>query len=284
MPTPRGSVITVVSGSTKIPLVVGDVRLEFVSEPWERPEKSNARKASVREADGGEPQYVTGFGGRRINILVVGCGDPPTARDTSTDDDNLDEIQRRWDIRRYQITGDTNYDANVIQLYELYKVDLIKFKQYEASRQSLNQDVSVTYLETLALETYSNLQSTTLRMFGKSISPLGKLDSSVLLGATSLPVTSAESWVIGQQAILDPNGAGEEVVTVTGVAPGTLTVTATVNAHAGGTVVQLYEPNLLITAMDLEVEREIPRADGVSIIRKTWTMTIESREDKAASA
>jgi hypothetical protein len=262
---------------------VARVLYTFEIEAFERQEASNERRKTAPETDGAVPQYFGLIGGRQ-GQTITDCGDGTTARDTGPEDDNITALMRRWDIRRYTITGDVNADSTTLQLFQQHQSDRIKFGRFEAHQREVGKNISVTRLDTLALESFSYITTTSTAMYGKSIRPLGKLSAGSLIAATSLSTTVAPLFQVGQKVLVGEGTVGEEVLTVTSVAPTTLGVTAAVNAHSAGDLIQLYETNLLISRFDPEVMREITRADGVSTVRNTWEMVIESRQNKADAA
>lgn len=292
MPNPSGTPITLSNTSPAWRITMAGDRVSYGVdlEPFDRSEFSHERLRQAKNTDGSSPVFIQLFGGKVAQLMST-CGSANTVRPVTPDDTVITSIKRRWNIKRYTLTGQANLDSLSHHLLPLAQSHRIALGRFQAHLAEVSSDVSYSRLLTLQTETFSYLTTTTLSMYGPSISPIGKLSVLAGVGATSLTVTNVGDYRVGQYVIIDAGGVPEEVVLISdvpspyGTAPaGTITVSATVNAHAIGAIVQLIERNLLISSFTPEVTREIPSADGVSRIRKGWELILESRINQAASS
>ena len=253
-------------------------------ELFDRPEFSAERQRQVKEVSGAKPQFIDLYGG--LILQATSTCTTSTTRPIGTDDANIDNIKKRWDIRRYRITGSTSLDeyVNILSYTALtHKGLMAKYQTHLAEAASM--DISITELLNLQGDSFSYLTSTGLAMYGDAITPMGLVNGSNLSGSSTLHVNIASSLQVGQSLLVNRGTGTAEVVTVNSinVGAGTVGTLSATYAHAVNEPVQLYETNMLITEFSPEVERVISTATNFTV-RKVWQLTIESRALKSARA
>lgn len=279
---PKGSLLYF--PSLGINLVVDSCSYTLETEPFDRIEFSNDKLRAAKTDTGAKAIFVEVYGGQQIQFTTTCVGNTPVT--PYPDDANIDNIKKRWDIKRYNIIGSTSLDSYVnILSYTAatHKGLLAKFQAHLATASGL--DISVTELEDMQLESFSYLYSTGFSMYGDPITPAGLVNGAgSLAGASTIPVDFASSIVSGQSYILNRGGIHQEVVVVNTVGGSSFTtVSPTTQNHPANEAVQLYETNCLITNFTPEVDRVIPTAYHFTV-RKVWQLTIEQRVLRNARA
>jgi len=281
----RGSRLTMKTGSEDIQLYVEEIReIPLEIDAFDRPEFSHDRLRSAKNSDGSSPVFIQLFGGRVAQLFTT-CGNVNTTRSVLPDDSVVSQIKRRWDIRRWTITGSISTAQTVAKLADQAEQDRIKFARYQAHIQEVGMDISYQRLLELQAETFSYLQTTSLSMYGNALPPMGYLSAGCSIGETSLSTTYANKFQGGRSIIIDGGSPNEEINTITSVSVDLLGVEPLAKGHPNGTKFQNIETNLLISSFRSEVNKEF-RSPGTYIpeIRKVWEMVVESRVNRAASA
>jgi hypothetical protein len=233
--------------------------------------------------DGSKPVFIQLYGGQ-VGQFVTTCNPAGTSRPLTPDDDNIDDVKRRFDIRRYQISGDVNQTGIVQALattHQIHKKLLVRFQAHIAQTQ-----MSLSYATLIAMqgETFSYLDTTTFSMYGNGITPTGTLSAAALAAATTVTSAIASEFMIGQSIIIGYGLGSQEDNVITNIVGPTITLQDPLDfAHAAGEQIQLYEINLLITEFTPSVEREYNHPSGTGpVVRKVWEATIENRIQRAA--
>ena len=164
---PSGSTVTFTLSGSSSELVVDSVNYTPTSEFFDRNEFSNDRLKQAKNSDGSSPIFITlAFG--KIAQLTSTCTST-TARPIVPDDANIDDIKKKFVIKRWTLKGDTSLDWNteVLKTFATqHKILLDRFKHHQ---DRVGMDISYDALITLQAETFSYLTTTGLTMTGNSV-------------------------------------------------------------------------------------------------------------------
>lgn len=160
-------------------LLIEDFQEEDDFVPFERLEFSGELLRRAKNPDGSLPS-IGYLSGRRPVQYFSNCNPNERDRPLDPDDNRLDQIYRRWDIKRWTIVGDTSENADVNAFYSIARAHKILRQRFEAHQTKVRGDVSIDWLENVAqLEDFSYLQVTTLSMqgrcFGNSVTEINLL-------------------------------------------------------------------------------------------------------------
>lgn len=280
---PVGSRIYIVRSTTTEILASGVVASPEV-EFFDRLEFSNEKLRQAKNTNGSVPQYFQLFGGQ-VAQVQTSCNSGVQSRPLGPDDANIDNIKRRFDISRYKLSGFESYDSSVDNIHRIaidHKILLNRFQAHLSIVQSL--DLSYTQLITMQGISFSYLTTTDVAMYGDAITPVGVLSVAALIGATSITSPQAVQFTGSTFAILGPGTANQEVVSISYAGGNTLNCSALNFNHPINEKILVYKTNLLITAFNDDVLKEIPIPTGGTRVRKGWELTIENRVEKAARA
>lgn len=278
---PRGCRIYFPTLSTTV--IADSVSYSFESEFFDRVEFSNERLRNAKNTDGSKPVFYDMFGGKVLQ-LSTSCGSANTVRPVTPDDANIDNIKKRWDIKRYKLSG-ISLDADINLIYQTGQAHKILLDRFLAHQAQAQMDISYTALVAMQSETFSYLTTTSFAMYGDGISPNGYVGTTVLAGVSTINLSTANQFVVGQSVIINAGNGTAEVKVIQSIGSGTLTFTsALTNGHSANETVQLYETNMLIAELVPEVDKVIRDALGGYTVRKTWSLTLENRVLKNARA
>lgn len=272
---PAGSLIYVAG----VPATVREVKYTFDVEFFERVEFSNEKLRAAKNVDGSKSIFIDLFGGKVVQFAST-CNTYNTVRPIGPDDANVDDIKKRWDIRKYSLSGDVNNTGSVQTLQAYHQVHKTYLTRFQAHIQQSGMDLSYTALVALQAETFSYLTSTGLSIYGNPITPIGTLTATANSGTSALLTTVASEFVAGQTVLI----GGSETKIIASIGVNTINLTTTLaGTFLAGTVVQLVETNMLVAEFTPSVDREYNTPTG-PIVRKVWEATIENRVLKTARA
>ena len=150
---------------------------------FERLEFSNERLKAAPDIDGKRPILVELPGGR-ITQLADGCV-APALRPLGTDDANIDLIYRRFDIKRWQITGEPTSAAFVDTIFALARDHKVLLDRFEARQKIVSGNVSYAFLVAAQADTFTFLTTT-----GKSMSGFALGDGTSNPTITNILITN----------------------------------------------------------------------------------------------
>lgn len=148
-------------------IFVDSINYQFTTESFTRVEYDYDKLRTAPTETGQVPIIVSMLGGIPAQI-VVGCGDI-TPRILSPNSSNVDNIHRRFNIRRYTIRGLTNTESATDNLYTIvnyHKQLLAKFQEHLA-KGSLN--IAYETLIEMQSEDFSYLTTTDLTVSGPAL-------------------------------------------------------------------------------------------------------------------
>jgi len=167
---PEGSILTFTNTSPSLVanVVITDCSYTFDQLPFTRVEFMHKRLLDAPNVDGSKPAIFYTDGGVP-NQHMSSCNPNDTARPLTPDDANLDQIYRRFDIKRYHIVGAMSLDSEIAKLKQIaqaHKLLLGAFEDHQNKARSA--DVSYTDLVTVfqAVTNFSYLTTTGLQMSG----------------------------------------------------------------------------------------------------------------------
>lgn len=164
---PSGSEITLTFSGSSADLIVDSVTYIPTSEFFDRNEFSNERLRQAKNTDGSAPTFITlAFG--KIAQLTSTCTST-TARPVTPDDDNIDDIKKKFVIKRYIIKGASSLDWNVEVVKTFATQHKILLDRFQHHQQRVQMDISYDALVTLQAETFSYLTSPGLTLSGTSV-------------------------------------------------------------------------------------------------------------------
>lgn len=198
---PAGSILTFTSSETDYPVVIEDIQFQFNSEFFQRAEFEHNKLRSAKNTDGSIPIYITLFAGKIVQLTAT-CSGSVEARPLTPDDDSVDDINQRFDIKRYTIKGGPSLAANVDALYSISVAHKVFWDRFQGHQQAVSLDISYDDLVTLQAEDFSYLTTVDLTMAGNS---LASTESNMLIRsfnvgveyeipAASGPSTLYKSW------------------------------------------------------------------------------------------
>lgn len=149
---------------------VSNIEITFFCETFDRAEYRNERLNQAPTLSGAQPQYATNLAGQIIQQGITCTGD--SARPIGADDNNLDNIKRKFNVTRYTVTGALSTKANVDQL-QVWAID--HQKQWTATFKRHQEIVSNEKISYGALLNFQNNTFTAITTTGISVTgiPLG---------------------------------------------------------------------------------------------------------------
>lgn len=157
-------------------------------EEFDRMEYDNERLRTAKTLCGQRRLITENLAGTPIQI-VTSCGDATPVPLGPNSDSNFNNVKKRWDIKRYIITGATSEAEEVNTLYTIaadHQSRLARFKHYLA--RSGQGDTPYETLIALQSETFSYLTSTGLTMYGTSMEDV---ETNMLITSLSIENTLA---------------------------------------------------------------------------------------------
>lgn len=178
---PEGTVITL-AGQT---LIAGGIRFSTESQFFQRLEFSNQVLRQAPELTGAQPIFNQLVGGKVIQYNS-GCGGS-TLRSVAPDDANLDNVFRRFDMKRWEIQGLATDAAAVEAVFQIAKAHKILLSRFEAHLQMARAYVSIDFLESLKLVDLSYLETTGYNISGQSLGVGSPTTATNILISTFVP-------------------------------------------------------------------------------------------------
>jgi hypothetical protein len=162
---PKGSPVKFnISGIDTI-LRMSVYRSQRVKEAFQRIEFSNQRLREAPNANGTKDSFFTDAAGF-LYQFVSDCNPGSNIRPTNISDDaNLDNIFRRWDIDRYEVQGLPSLASDVYALrtlFQTHEAALARFENHQA--EARNPTTSFEKLTLMQAETFSYLTTTGVTM------------------------------------------------------------------------------------------------------------------------
>lgn len=166
---PTGSFVTLASSV----LFISDIRVSFVTEFFDRLEFQHARLNSAPNSVGQHALKTRLLGDTPAQIVIgtLSFQDVvPLNPDVTVTSSNYDNIKRKFNIVRYEITGAPTASSSVSSVFTKAKdhiQQLAKFQSYIDKSSSMDTE----YLELIALqaETFSYLTTTGISLSGNAV-------------------------------------------------------------------------------------------------------------------
>lgn len=138
-------------------------------ETFQRLEFSNERRWQVKNANGTKAIRVQGAAGFEYQ-LESACNDGDNPREIGPDDDNIDNIYRRWDIIRWELAGMPSTVADLEYINGIYRTHLALWANYQQHiKLAASADISIEMLDEMQEEDFSYLTTTGIHMNGFAI-------------------------------------------------------------------------------------------------------------------
>jgi hypothetical protein len=169
---PAGSPLTFTLAASSVNATVvidGDIREKYITLDFIRKEWSNAFLMDLQEADGSEPIYIKNVAGGKIQI-DFDCGDSSGPRSVATDDNNLNNIMKKFTIQRYSIKGGPSSPSAVESLLTVSRDHTRRLAVFDSYIKRFDQKLSYGYVYGLRTETFSYLTTTGLSASGATMS------------------------------------------------------------------------------------------------------------------
>jgi hypothetical protein len=185
---PPGSVVTVTNGVLTSNFIAKEVNYSPVSEYFQRAEFTQKRIKEVLEENGAAPVFISTYGGTPFQISSV-CGSGTTPRVLTPDDSRIDDIYKKWSIKRFNLTIDISANTDMENMYEMARQHRILLDRFDYHQTvAANGNVSIAYLEdVLQPETFSYLTATSTALSGPALTSAYS-SSSVLITNFSISV------------------------------------------------------------------------------------------------
>lgn len=146
------------SGTTAI-TYCDDIKFEIVTEEFELSEFTHARMLSAPENDGTEPTTVRLLFNKPAQIVSTGSV-TTTGRPLGPDLSNLDQIFKKFSIRRITVTGSETNNSDMANLYAWSILHRTLLDRFSAHQKFVGANISYSQLLTLQAETFSYLTNT----------------------------------------------------------------------------------------------------------------------------
>lgn len=163
---PRGEILTFTQtspSSVTANVLVADIKYRNDVVLFERPEFSNERLRQAKNTDGSVP-IIQQLQGGRVYQFMPTCGSANTVRPLGPDDANVDNIFKRFVIKRYELTGLPSSPTEIDKLFAIAKDHRIRLARFEAHQAEARADVSYNFLISLQSDNFTYLTSTSLSM------------------------------------------------------------------------------------------------------------------------
>lgn len=171
---PNGSLLTFTDsvGSVVANVAVNNVRYKVIRKHFERAEFMHERLLGAPNEDGSKPVIQQLAGNRPVQYLTP-CNPDETVRPLTPDDDDLDSIYQRFDIKQWTMSGTLSLVSEVDKLFEMHKKHQVLLARFDAYQSVAKGNVSYNFLVGLQAETFSYLTTTTVAMRGNVFNTLG---------------------------------------------------------------------------------------------------------------
>ncbi len=163
---PAGTALTFTGAATG-QVYVDTLEYEFIVEPFDRSEFSNAKLRTAPTTSGATPMIVQSFGNRPIQLASTCVGDSP--RPLSPDDANVNSIKQQFNIDRFTLIGVSTYGEAINNLYVLSKNHKNRISKFNLHIEKANMELSYSALIAMQSETFSYLTSTGLSVSGPAL-------------------------------------------------------------------------------------------------------------------
>lgn len=182
--------VTNVQTSTNHDILVSAVKFTTDVSFFQRPEFSNQVLRTAPEADGSVPVFNQLIGGKVIQYLNTCNQTQP--RSLAPDDANIDEIFRRWDIKRWEIQGAAS-DATVVEnVFSIARDHKVLLDRFEAHLNIARSYVSYSFLLQMQQETFSYLTNTDVSISGQVLGTGAPFSASNVLLVSFVPDVDLE--------------------------------------------------------------------------------------------
>lgn len=154
---PSGALLTFTGSGAAIHLYAAEIDYDFVVEPFERLEFSNAKLRSAPTASGALPMIVTSFGNKPIQLASTCTGDTP--RPLNPDDSNINSIKQQFNIHRYTVSGAPSLGSEVDRLYTVSQDHLKRLGTFQLHLEKASMELSYPALIALQSQAFNYLTS-----------------------------------------------------------------------------------------------------------------------------
>lgn len=158
---------TLSASSISSEVVIGDVSYTFVTEPFERLEYDHNTQLSALNDLGVAAVTTNLLGGRRVQI-DVGCG-TVIPRPLTPNTSDFDNIYKRFEIKRFNISCLTSSNAAVNAIYTVAVDHQKRLAKFQAHQQKVRGNPSIEFLEQAKLQDFAFLTTTGLTISGDAI-------------------------------------------------------------------------------------------------------------------
>lgn len=162
---PQGAKLTFLQTASSINsiVIVDDVSYSFDNLQFERKEYSNDYLMNLPNSDGTYPIFQKSILGKAIQTEFVGCGENST-RNILPDDANVDNILRKFTIKKYTIKGGPSNPSAVDALDALAKDHMRRYTVFEGFFKLFGLKLSYQYIYNLRNETFNYITQSGLSM------------------------------------------------------------------------------------------------------------------------
>lgn len=196
---PAGSLITITNsaGPVVANVAVQSIKYKTIRKHFERAEFTHDKLLGAPNENGSRP-VIQSFGDNRLVQFMSPCNPDDTVRPLTPDDDDIDNIYKRFDIKQWQCEGDISIGSEVDKLFVMARDHQVFLGRFDAYQSISRGNVSYVYLTgTLQPETFSYLTSTTIsvsgNVFGAGTFTNVLITDAVADYATSIPANAADT-------------------------------------------------------------------------------------------
>lgn len=174
---PEQAYILVSLSGTTATLYCEDIDYGFYSEPFQRIEYTHEKQRNALElTTGARPEYGYSVSGVPYQVIYTGGGiTPATARNLLPDDNDVNNIYRRFDGIRYNFKGTTSINTDVVLAHQWASQHRILINQFKAHQLQAQGAVSIQFILNFQAETFSYLTTTGLTVVSGSLGTLNNL-------------------------------------------------------------------------------------------------------------
>jgi hypothetical protein len=221
---PEGSPLTITASSPSsitANLAVNAIVRRSITPRFKRSEFSHERLLGAKNVDGSRPSIYYLSGNNPIQFFT-NCNENETERPLTPDDDDLDLIYRRFNTRRYEITGAMSLASEVKKLSDIHQLHSVFLANFEDHlEKAANADISYEKLVEMQGEDFSYLTSTGVTMTGTALatysgesnlllvefSPSVEQDNPTNTAGTTSEVLEAWTMVLERRVIVAASAA-----------------------------------------------------------------------------
>ena len=184
-----GSVLTLTlsASSLEADFFIDTINYTFTTEPFTRIENDYTKQREVPDSQGAKPIIITMLGGKPLQV-VTGCGDPTPRILVPNSLSQVEQIHRRFNIKRYSIRAITNTESSSDTLYEIFEDHKKRLAAFQEHLQIPTVEIDYNSLISLQSETFDYLTSTGLVLSGDGLGD-NNPESDMLISDLQLEVT-----------------------------------------------------------------------------------------------